>query len=146
MLEVPESWDIWQGKLQTGCGASRPESVLQSTGLEALKSALTLDLEVQSLEFALVVFGLAWPGISGNVYSVPLNVGSMCAGAHRGFLVRSELAFYQQHKRMIGPWVWVPGVWKGLHLGVASKGEVFCLASWHCYKKHFGIKFWDVGY
>ena len=63
MLEMPESWGTCQGELLTGSGTSpRERSVLQSTklkGIGDLKSALTSDVEMQSLEFAQLVFGLA---------------------------------------------------------------------------------------
>jgi hypothetical protein len=60
---MPTTWDTYWGKLLTGCGKSpRERPVLQSTkikGLGDLKSALTSDMEVQSLEFAQLDFGLA---------------------------------------------------------------------------------------
>ena len=57
MLEMPESWDTYQGMLQTGCETSLKErSGLQSIemkGVGGLKSLLTSDMEMQRLEFAL---------------------------------------------------------------------------------------------
>ena len=84
--------DTFQGKLLAGSGTSpRERNVLQSTKLKGvgdLKSILTSDMEIQSLELAQLVFGLAlvqcfltmspffmfW---NGHIYSVPLYVGSM---------------------------------------------------------------------
>ena len=94
MLEMPESWDTCQGELLTGSGTSpRERSVLQSTkevkGVGDLKSALTSDMEMQSLEFAQLVFGLALVqyflsmlpslcfGMVMYVYPMPLYVRSM---------------------------------------------------------------------
>ena len=63
MLETTEPWDSCQGKLLTDTGTSpRERSVLQSTKLKGvgdLKSILTPDLEMQSVKFAQLVFGLA---------------------------------------------------------------------------------------
>lgn len=62
MLEMSESWETCQGKLHKGCGTSSgARSVLQSIklkGVRDLKSTLTSDMEMQSLEFALLVLGL----------------------------------------------------------------------------------------
>ena len=58
MFEMPKLWNICQGKLLTG-----KISLLQSTkmkkGVEDLKTALTSDMEMQSLEFAQLVSCLA---------------------------------------------------------------------------------------
>ena len=63
MLGLLELWDVWQGKLLKGSEVSPKErSMLQKTELKGagdLKSILTLDLEIQSLKFAQLVFGLA---------------------------------------------------------------------------------------
>jgi hypothetical protein len=69
MLEMPEPWNTCQGKLLTGNGPSPGErSLLQSTkmkGVGDLKSTLTSDMEMQSLEFAQldsgVLFGPEFP-------------------------------------------------------------------------------------
>lgn len=61
MLGMPELWDICQGELHTGSGVSLKErSVLPSAKLEVQShpSVLTLDMELQYLEFALLVFSL----------------------------------------------------------------------------------------
>ena len=71
--------------MPTGSGKSSIErSVLQSTKMEEvgdLKSIFTLDMEMQSLEFAQLVFGLAlvqyFPNMmfwNDNVYPVLLKV------------------------------------------------------------------------
>jgi hypothetical protein len=63
MLEMPESWYICQGKLQTGYEISpRGRSMLQSTKMKRhrdLKSLLASDLKKKSLEFALLVLRVA---------------------------------------------------------------------------------------
>ena len=63
MLQMPELWDIYHRKLLTGSETSpRERSVLQSTKLKGagdLKSTLTSDMEMQSLEFAQMLFSLA---------------------------------------------------------------------------------------
>lgn len=63
MLEMPEPWDTFWGKLLPENGTSpRERSVLQSTELKGvgdLKSVLTSDMEMQSLEFSQLGFGLA---------------------------------------------------------------------------------------
>jgi hypothetical protein len=63
MLETPEPWDMDSEYLPTGSGNSPGErSVVQSIKLKEvgnLKSTLTSDMEVQSLEFARLVFSLA---------------------------------------------------------------------------------------
>ena len=63
MLEMPELWNICQGELRTGVGTSpRERSVLWSTKLNRvgdLKSILISDMGMQSLEFALLILGLA---------------------------------------------------------------------------------------
>ena len=78
-------WDICQGKLLTGCRTKpRERSLLQSTkmkGVGDLKSTLISEVEMQCLEFAQLVCGLAsvqyfltmtfW---NGNVYPVILEV------------------------------------------------------------------------
>lgn len=58
---VAESWDIRQRELHTGSGNNtRERSLLQITKLQGkLLSPLTLDMELQDLEFALMDFGLA---------------------------------------------------------------------------------------
>jgi hypothetical protein len=60
---MPELWDTCQGELLTDSGTGpRERSVLQSTklkGIRELKSALTSDMEMQSLEFTQMVFSLA---------------------------------------------------------------------------------------
>ncbi|CAO2634474.1 hypothetical protein LEMLEM_LOCUS22679 [Lemmus lemmus] len=62
MLEMPEPWDTCRGELLTESGTStRERSVLLSTKLNrigGLKSILTSDMEMQSLEFDQLVFGL----------------------------------------------------------------------------------------
>ena len=63
MLETPELWDTCRGELLIGSGNSiRERSVLQSIkmkGVGDLKSVLTSDIEIQHLEFVLLVFGFA---------------------------------------------------------------------------------------
>lgn len=63
MLEIPEPWYTYQGELLIRCRVSPIErGVLQLTNLEGvgyLKSTLTSDIEMQSLECALLVFSLA---------------------------------------------------------------------------------------
>lgn len=61
MLGMPELWDICQGEPHTGSGVSLKErSVLPSAKLEVQShpSVLTLDMELQYLGFALLVFSL----------------------------------------------------------------------------------------
>lgn len=62
MLEIPESWDTCIGELLTGHRTSSREiSVLQTIkmkGDENLKSVLTSDREIQSLDISKLVFGL----------------------------------------------------------------------------------------
>lgn len=62
MLKISESWDTCQGELLMNCRTSpREKSVLQSTNLKRsgdLKSTLISDIEMLSLEFASLVFGL----------------------------------------------------------------------------------------
>ena len=62
MLEMPDPRDSCQGKLLTGSQTSpRERSVLQSTKLKGvgdLKTALTSDMEMQSMEFAQLDFSL----------------------------------------------------------------------------------------
>jgi hypothetical protein len=57
---MSEPWDTCQGKLLRGSGTSqRKRSVLQSTKLKGvgdLKSIWTSDMEMQSLEFAQLIF------------------------------------------------------------------------------------------
>ena len=88
MLEMPEPWDTCQGKLLTGGGTrSREGSLMQSSrvkGVRDMKSALTSNMKMQSLEFAQLAFGLTlvqdfftktfW---NGNVYPVMLEVYDM---------------------------------------------------------------------
>ena len=92
MLEIPESWDTCQEELLTGCGTNlRERNVLQTTKLKIvgdLKSTLTTDVEMQNLEFALLVFRSCFdpasphyapflPFWNGNVDPVPLCVTSI---------------------------------------------------------------------
>ena len=64
MLEIPELWDTCQQELITERRTSpRERSMLQSTklkGVRDLKGVLISDVEIQCLEFAPLVFGLAW--------------------------------------------------------------------------------------
>ena len=86
---MPEPGDTCQGELLTGSGTSPSQrSVLQSTklkGIGDLKSPLTSDIEMLSLEFAgfQCGFGLVFPHgapfpicWNGNVYPLLLYVGS----------------------------------------------------------------------
>ena len=60
--EIPELWDTYIGKLVTSGTSPRKMSLLQSTkikGVGDLKRALTSDTEIQSLDFAQLVFCLA---------------------------------------------------------------------------------------
>ena len=63
MLEMPKSRDTCQEELHTACGTSpRSRSVLQSEKLKGvgdLKITLTSDMEMQNLEFVLLISGLA---------------------------------------------------------------------------------------
>ena len=62
MLVMPESWNTCQEKLLIGSAISpRERGVWQSTkikGIGDLKSALTLDMEMQGLELAQVGFSI----------------------------------------------------------------------------------------
>ena len=62
MWQIPEQWHTWRGELLTGSRTSPQEvSVLQSTKMKGVgkhKGALTSDMEMQSLEFAQMVFSL----------------------------------------------------------------------------------------
>jgi hypothetical protein len=51
MLEMTELWDTCQGELPSGCETSPKER----DGAGDLKSTLTSDVEMQSLESALLV-------------------------------------------------------------------------------------------
>lgn len=63
MLKMPDIEDTCQEELQTGCEISpRNRSVLQSTnvnGVGDLKITLTSDVEMQSMEFVLLIFCIA---------------------------------------------------------------------------------------
>ena len=57
MLEMPEPWDTCQGEMLTGSGNSpRERSMLVHKDERNWISALTSDMEMQSLEFAQLVF------------------------------------------------------------------------------------------
>ncbi|EGW10137.1 hypothetical protein I79_024307 [Cricetulus griseus] len=59
---MPESWGTCPGKLLTGVEPVQERSVLQSMKLKGvgdLKSILTTDTEMQSLEFTQLIFGLS---------------------------------------------------------------------------------------
>lgn len=92
MLEMPESWDAFQGRHQTQCGYNpRERSMLQCIllkGVQDLKSSLTSDTEKKNLEIARLFFSdpldqcfltmlLSFPFGMSNVYPVLLYTESM---------------------------------------------------------------------
>lgn len=62
IFKMPETWDTCHKKLLTQCGTSPSErNVLHSTklnGVEDMKSALIICIEMQNSEFAQLVFSL----------------------------------------------------------------------------------------
>ena len=60
MLEMSDSWGTCQEELLTGSGTSpRERSVLLSTEVKRVGDLKISDMEMQSLEFAQLGFGLA---------------------------------------------------------------------------------------
>lgn len=63
MFEMPDLENTSQEELQTACEISpRNRSVLQSTNLNGIgdmKITLTPDMEIQSMEFVLLIFCIA---------------------------------------------------------------------------------------
>jgi hypothetical protein len=85
-LEIPGTWNIYQGQPRATCGASQWESRVELSKSIGQQAPM-LDIELQDLVFAFLSLGLLWSHPSfpcpyssllrWEWYYVPLHLGSM---------------------------------------------------------------------